>query len=59
MSAPQQLFERSIVKVQADGDVWAVWLSCGHEATFMIWPHSPLLVCAQCVHDYLEKLRGE
>ena len=49
--------ERSIVKVEAEDHVWHVWLSCGHEATFIIWPHSPTLVCAQCIHDFLEEQR--
>lgn len=49
------LFERVIVEVFAEGDAWHVWLRCGHEAMFVVWPSSPLLQCAQCVHDYMER----
>jgi hypothetical protein len=53
------LFERAIVKVEADGNIWNVWLSCGHKTTFVIWPYSPVVNCAQCVNDYVEKERHE
>jgi len=53
------LFERTIVKLVPEDDVWFVEFSCGHQTIFVIQPRARHYSCAQCVNEYLEKIRSE
>ena len=53
------LFERTIVKLVPEDDVWLIEFSCGHKTIFAIKPRAHHYSCAQCVNEYLEQVRGK
>lgn len=48
IASNEDKFECAILRIERRNSAWKIWLSCGHEANYRIWPASPTQLCLEC-----------